>query len=280
MMNRILASLAAVLALCAGTARAAPCDSLSTLEWLLGDWQADGAKSSWQESWHALGPTSWEGRGVETPKSGQAPSTEALRLLEMGGGVFYIAKVTHNELPVAFRLAECDGGRFAFVNPVHDFPRRLEYRREDNGGLTVGVSDGAGQGFTLEFARQAAGPRGAAAVLDAEDARFTAMVQGDAAGMRRSFAEDLAYVHSTGETQGRDGLIAAINDGQLRYRVLAPADRQVVFLGADSAYVQGRVRIQVEVGGREADFQARYLAIYGRSGGNWQLRAWQSLRLP
>jgi hypothetical protein len=38
--------------------------------------------------------------------------------------------------------------------------------------------------------------------------------------------------------------------------------------------------IRVEAGGRELDFRGRYLAVYGWNAGNWQLRAWQSLRLP
>jgi len=37
---------------------------------------------------------------------------------------------------------------------------------------------------------------------------------------------------------------------------------------------------RARAGDREVDFQGRYLAIYGCSGENWRLRAWQSLLLP
>lgn len=279
MTHRILAC-AAVLAMCAPHALAASCDSLSGLDGFLGDWKGEDAKSTIEESWRALAPATWEGRGTVTPKAGGAASVEEFRLVEMGGSVFYVAKVAHNELPVAFRLVACDGGRFAFENPAHDFPRRLEYRFGADGRLTVDVSDGAGKGFTLAFARSAAAGGDEAAVLAAEDARFAAMVAGDADGMRRAFAEDLAYVHSTGNVQGRDELAAAIAGGQLRYLALEPLERKVVFLGPDSAYVLGRGHIRARTAVQEADFQGRYLAIYGRNGGNWRLRAWQSLRLP
>lgn len=279
MRQRALAC-AAVLAMCAPHAFAATCNSLSGLDGFLGDWKAEDAKSTNEESWRAVAHDTWEGRGIVTPNAGGAASVEELRLVEMGGSVFYVAKVAHNELPVAFRLVECDGDRFTFENPAHDFPRRLEYRFGTDGRLTVDVSDGAGKGFTLAFARSTATGGDEAAVLAAEDARFAAMVAGDAEGMRRAFAEDLAYVHSTGGVQGPDELIEAIASGQLRYLALEPAERKVVFLGPDSAYVLGQGHIRAQAGGHDADFQGRYIAIYGRNGANWRLRAWQSLRLP
>lgn len=280
MKHRVLAIFAAAIGACAAPAFAATCDSLSALDGLLGDWKGEGPQSSFQESWRVLGPTTWEGRGVETPKSGGAASVEDLRLVEMGGGVFYVAKVSHNELPAAFRLVECEAGVFVFENKAHDFPRRLEYRLGSDGRLSVVVSDGASKGFTLAFARDPAASGDVAAVLAAEDVRFAAMVAGDAEGMRRAFADDLAYVHSTGGVQGRDDLIEAIAGRQLRYLALEPAERDIVFLGPAAAYVLGRGHIRAQTGERELDFQGRYLAIYGRTGGNWRLRAWQSLRLP
>ena len=264
-----------------GSAGAGECGSLNSLEWLLGEWVADGDESSFHESWTALGPGTWEGRGVETSKSDPGKqSSEELRLVEMGGAVFYIAKVRHNELPVAFRLVECGNGRLAFTNPAHDFPRRLDYTHRPNGHLEVRVSDGAGKGFTLDFARAAASAEAEGAVLAAEDARFAAMVTGDPQAMRRWFADDLAYVHSTGAVETREGLIEAIRGGKLRYFAIEPAERRVILTGRDAAHVIGVARIKAEAGPTTVDFKARYLALYGRDGGEWRLRAWQSLRLP
>ena len=202
---------AAAVALYSLPALAGECRTLGSLEWLLGDWVADGAKSTFRESWAARGPRTWEGRGVETSKADPAKtSAEELRLVEMTDGVFYIAKVTHNLLPVAFRLSECADGRFAFVNPTHDFPKRLDYVRQGEDKLVVRVSDGAGEGFTLNFTRAQVPAADADAVLAAEDARFAAMVAADPDAMRRWLADDLAYVHSTGRVEGRDQLIASI----------------------------------------------------------------------
>jgi hypothetical protein len=127
-------------------AAAADCAALEPLRWLLGDWQAEGSKTRFHESWRELDRQTFSGTGIERAKpDGAVKGAEDLRLVQMGDGVFYVSKVTHNELPVAFRLTTCADGVFVFENPAHDFPRRLEYRRGDD-ALTVRVSDGAEQG--------------------------------------------------------------------------------------------------------------------------------------
>lgn len=270
-----------VLAGCAVAAHASECNSLASMQWLLGEWRAEGGKTTWSETWTEINAKTWEGRGVEALKAAPGKqSTEELRLVEMGGSVFYLAKVTHNELPIPFRLDECGDDRLVFANPAHDFPRRLDYERRPDGRLLVRVSDGADKGFTLDFARQPAVAVDSAAVLTAEDARFEAMVAADPQGMGRWFAEDLAYVHSTGAVQDRGQLIDAILGGEPRYIAVTPSERRVFVMGPDAAVVQGRARFQIEAGGRRLDFEARYLAVYGLEAGAWRLRAWQSLRMP
>jgi len=269
------------LATFAAPAGADECSSLAPMRWLLGEWLAEGEKSTWRERWSETGPATWEGRGIETSGSDPArSSSEALRMVEMGGGVFYVAKVAHNELPVAFRLVECGAGRLVFANPAHDFPRRLEYTRTPGDRLRVRVSDGGAQGFTLDFARQAEAAADAEPVLAAEDLRFAAMVNADAQAMRRAFAEDLRYVHTTGDVDGREALIESIVSGRRRYLAIEPGERQVSRPGAGVAAVTGVARMRVAAGADELEFRARYLAVYAVANGAWTLRAWQSLRLP
>jgi hypothetical protein len=239
-MKRWLSVATLALASVSASAAAPSCDSLESLRWLLGDWVAEGSKTSFHESWIEVAPHTYEGAGIERAKpDGSIRGGEVLRLVEMAGAVFYISKVTHNELPVAFRLNECAGGRFVFDNPAHDFPRRLEYLRAPDGRLTVNVSDGGEKGFSLDFARSAL-PGDAAPVLAAEDARFAAMVAADATEMQRWFADDLVYVHSSGLVESRDQLVESITSGRMRYVAVTPAERQVVPLGPAAAAVRGR----------------------------------------
>ena len=137
---------------------AGTCSSLRAADWLLGSWSAISGDKTHAESWGRLSETTFDGKGVTTKGAQHAiVDSETLRLLEMGGGVFYLAKVAHNRLPIAFELTECSPQRLVFENPAHDFPRRLEYSLDSAGALSVRVSDGADKGFTLIFQRQPEG---------------------------------------------------------------------------------------------------------------------------
>ncbi len=259
----------------------ADCDSLESLRWLLGDWTADGSKSSFHESWRELGPQDFIGMGLERAKAdGAVRAGEELRLVRMGGGVFYVSKVAHNEFPVAFRLTGCADESYVFENATHDFPKRLEYRRSGESGLSVRVSDGGKKGFTLEFKRVDSTPAAGSGPLGAEDARFQAMIAADRAGMNRWFDAELEYVHSTGVVEGRDQLIEAIASGRVRYLSVEPVERKVSMLAPDVALVHGNGKFKVSAGGASVELLLHYTAVYVERGGDWRLRSWQSLQIP
>lgn len=130
------------------------CTSLEQLAWLSGAWESSGGRTIFRESWTRVSDQTWEGFGqVLNADERRVRSEESLRLVWMAGGLFYVAKVAHNELPIAFAATECADGYVVFENPDHDFPKRIAYRRTDADHVTVDVDDGAGEGFTLEFAR-------------------------------------------------------------------------------------------------------------------------------
>lgn len=140
-MNKIPALL--VLLMCPVLAAAEECDSLEAASWLLGHWETERGAT---ESWSRVSDDTFEGHGFD------GRSHETLRLVEMSGAVFFIAKVPHNEMPTSFRLTSCSDDTLVFENPAHDFPRRLEYRRQYD-ALQVIVSDGGERGFQLMFHR-------------------------------------------------------------------------------------------------------------------------------
>lgn len=261
---------------------ASECAGLSVARWVIGEWVTGGEKTVFHESWTELGPQTFEGMGSERSIADSSViSNEVLRLVEMAGGVYYIAKVAHNDLPVAFLLTECSAGRLVFENPAHDFPRRLEYRHDADGRMVIAVSDGKDKGFTLNFERAAAAAGPEASVLAAEDGRFAAMTGANTVELGAWLADDLEYVHSTGKVENRGQFLASIAGGTLRYLDIAPLERQVVMLGHDSALVRGHGRMVAMAGATRLDMEIRYLAIYGLGGdGRWRLRSWQSLRMP
>jgi hypothetical protein len=139
-------------------ADAASCSHLASVAWLLGTWHAESRDATITETWVTASDATYEGRGVTRSRvDGSVRDPEDLRLVAMGDGVFYLAKVAHNERPVAFRLTSCSGGKYVFENPAHDFPRRIEYRRVDDARFEAHVSDGGDRGFRLVFSRSPAG---------------------------------------------------------------------------------------------------------------------------
>jgi hypothetical protein len=130
----------------------AECRTLEIADWLLGDWQANSAKSTTYESWHQISNTTFEGLGTTT-RNDKAPTSETLRLVEMSGEIFYFAKVPHNPMPIAFKLLKCDHETLIFENTEHDFPQRLNYSKINDEQIKVFVSDTNNKGFELNFQR-------------------------------------------------------------------------------------------------------------------------------
>ncbi|MBT1062939.1 hypothetical protein KJY73_05095 [Bowmanella sp. Y26] len=130
---------------------ATPCHQLEQLNWLLGDWQAQKDHKRYWENWQKVSEHSFEGQAGSTHNKEQ--SQEALRLVQMQGQIFYLAKVSENPLPIAFVLENCSASEAVFVNPAHDFPQRLHYQRQQN-KLVVRVESMQGEGFTLHFLRE------------------------------------------------------------------------------------------------------------------------------
>lgn len=126
------------------------CKQLSQLEWMLGDWQTTNAKIAMKESWSKISDNSFEGQGQQLDSQGKVKSEESLRLLKMQDGVFYLAKVTQNLLPVAFQAIQCVDNKVIFENTSHDFPTRLTYQLV-NKRLSVKVEGTDGKGFVLNF---------------------------------------------------------------------------------------------------------------------------------
>ncbi|WP_337881688.1 DUF6265 family protein [Rheinheimera sp.] len=127
---------------------------LQQLSSLTGNWLAQQGQNQITERWLRLSHQSMEGWGQTKNAEGKLKDSEELRLLQMQGEVFYLAKVKHNPLPVAFKLTSCEQNLFVFENQSHDFPKKIEYQLQGPKQLRVKVSDGMEKGFSLNFARQ------------------------------------------------------------------------------------------------------------------------------
>jgi hypothetical protein len=128
------------------------CTSLDTLHWMLGKWQEEDSKKTTIEIWTKVSSQTFDGSAQTlSKKDDKVTFYESLRLVGMAGGLFYLAKVSHNEFPVPFKLTECSERKAVFENPTHDFPKKIVYQLSPDGRiLTVGVSNEERQ-FTVEY---------------------------------------------------------------------------------------------------------------------------------
>ena len=70
-------------------------------------WTATSGKERLTEDWRRAGDATFEGEGSTwSIESGERTGSESLRLAAMSSGVYYIAKVAHNPLPVPFAFKE------------------------------------------------------------------------------------------------------------------------------------------------------------------------------
>ena len=130
------------------------CNSLDGLEWLLGDWKSTDGNNVTIESWERISPLTFEGFAeVRSVADDSLKSRETLRLVQMSGEVFYVAKVAHNEHPIGFRLIDCPEGSAVFENAEHDFPTRIAYRQAGEKELIARVSGADGKGFEVNYHR-------------------------------------------------------------------------------------------------------------------------------
>jgi hypothetical protein len=132
--------------------QAKTCDTIESLTWLVGNWNSENSKLKINESWKQVSAKTFEGSGYTySIEKDKIVSSETLRLVEMSGDVFYVAKVASNNLPVAFKLTSCTAKTAIFENSHHDFPKKLSYKLNKDKNITVFVSGEKGKGFSIEF---------------------------------------------------------------------------------------------------------------------------------
>lgn len=98
------------------------------LAWLGGRWCGGSADERIEEVW--LEPADGQSLGLSrTTKDGRLASFEFLRIGPADGGLTYFAQ-PGGRPPTPFLRSDGGPQWIRFDNPSHDFPQRIEYRRE------------------------------------------------------------------------------------------------------------------------------------------------------
>lgn len=98
------------------------------LSWLAGHWCSADGSGGYEESW--LAPRGGAMVGVAREVAGgQMRSFEFLRIAEVDGVPTYFAQ-PGGRPPTAFKRSDGGANWVRFENAAHDFPQRIEYRRD------------------------------------------------------------------------------------------------------------------------------------------------------
>ena len=118
-------------------------------------------------------------------------------------------------------------------------------------------------------------------VLEAEKARFAAMVKVDEAALNKLLSDDLTYTHTTALLQTKKEFIDMLKEGSVKYVSVTPveSDWKVRILG-NAAVVNGAAAVHVVDRGNDLNFKIRYTSVHTNRSGSWQMMAWEATRFP
>ena len=113
-----------------------------------------------------------------------------------------------------------------------------------------------------------------------EDRRYKAMVSADRPVLEELLADDLIYTHSNAVIDTKQSYIDGILGGKWAY---AAAERPIenIDVFGDCARVTGHVRLTLKnPDGTTRGVNGRFLNLWLKRNGKWQLAAWQSTPIP
>ncbi|MGA0555539.1 nuclear transport factor 2 family protein [Larkinella sp. VNQ87] len=115
-------------------------------------------------------------------------------------------------------------------------------------------------------------------VLAVEKERFDAQVTKNYAVLEKVLGDDLMYNHSNGNQDGKQSYIQSLKDGKQSYEAI-DIQEQKVHLYGNTAVISGICLVKATNNGQTINSKLRYTDVYVKKGKQWQMVAWQSLRL-
>jgi uncharacterized protein (TIGR02246 family) len=105
-----------------------------------------------------------------------------------------------------------------------------------------------------------------------------ACVQADIAKLEQILSDDLTYTHSSGQQQSKAEFIATVRAGKTRYRSIEFQQSSVRIFG-NTAISNNEVRVNLTIDGKEVSVHPRFLHVWVKQNGRWQLAAHQGTKI-
>ncbi len=108
-------------------------------------------------------------------------------------------------------------------------------------------------------------------VLSAEREWLLAHLHLDAQALDRLMAPDYAQIDAGGRVVGREQVLASMRSGERGWDEAHSDEHRVRLYGDDDDVAVGRWRARGTNAGRAFDYVARYVAVWVRQDGHWQI---------
>ena len=105
-----------------------------------------------------------------------------------------------------------------------------------------------------------------------------AMLKGDASAVERHYADAFTFTTPDGETADKAQVVSSLKTGALKFEASKIDDMKVRVYG-DTAVVTSRTTDKGSVNGVDVSGQYRWMDVFVRRGGRWQLVAAQGTRV-
>jgi ketosteroid isomerase-like protein len=116
-------------------------------------------------------------------------------------------------------------------------------------------------------------------VKEAEREWAAAVCRNDFPRLEQILAADLLYTHSTGLAENKAQYLEALRSGRQKYDTIQFEEMNVRVRGK-TAMVAAKVRMTGNTQGKPFDNMLRFLHVWKKAKGGWQLVGHQSARLP
>src|SRR3984957_9669162 len=115
-------------------------------------------------------------------------------------------------------------------------------------------------------------------IIELDAKRMAASVGKDYDTLSQLIGDDLIYTPSSARMDTKASLIGAMRSGSTVYTAMTPSDVVAQDLG-DTVVLTGACAISVMSGGKPNSFKVRFIDVYAKRSGGWQMVTWQSTRL-
>ncbi len=115
-------------------------------------------------------------------------------------------------------------------------------------------------------------------VLETQSRRFQAMVDVDLQTLETILSSELTYTHTSGRMETKREFLSSLQNRSIIYESIKPAEIIIRVYGS-TAVVTGISELIIVYRQRPMMFSIRFIEVYYKNDGAWQLIAWQSADL-